>query len=422
MVRVRPFGGLRPVPEKVNDVASPPYDVLNSQEAREKAKDNPLSFLHVVKPEIDLDPAIDLYDDRVYAKGRENLNRLIENNIMVQDEKPCYYVYKLRMGEHEQFGLVAVASVEDYIQDKIKKHEHTRPDKEQDRVNHINHLNAQTGPVFLTYRGNDEINRLIEQSMEKAPVYDFIGHYDVQHIFYVVDDVSLIQAIGDAFSRVDALYVADGHHRSASATRVRNMRMESNPNHTGDEEYNYFLTVIFPDSQMRILDYNRAVKDLKGLSTDEFLSKIEDQFEISIQGCAGCTGCEDMAYRPKTVHEFGMYLDEQWFGLKSKEGTFDPSDPISCLDVSILQENLLTPILGIEDPRIDKRIHFVGGIRGLKELERLVDGGDYAVAFSLFPTSIHQLLSVADAGKVMPPKSTWFEPKLRSGVVVHMLD
>ena len=294
MVRVRPFGGLRPVPEKVNDVASPPYDVLNSQEAREKAKDNPLSFLHVVKPEIDLDPAIDLYDDRVYAKGRENLNRLIENNIMVQDEKPCYYVYKLRMGEHEQVGLVAVASVEDYIQDKIKKHEHTRPDKEQDRVNHINHLNAQTGPVFLTYRGNDEINRLIEQSMEKAPAYDFIGDYDVQHIFYVVDDVSLIRAIGDAFSRVDALYVADGHHRSASATRVRNMRMESNPNHTGDEEYNFFLTVIFPDSQMRILDYNRAVKDLKGLSTDEFLSKIEDQFEISIQGCAGCTGCEDM--------------------------------------------------------------------------------------------------------------------------------
>lgn len=423
MARVKPFRGIRPAPEKVNDVASPPYDVLNSIEAREKAKDNPDSFLHVVKPEIDLDPSVDPYDSMVYAKGAENLNCLIEQKILIQDDTPCFYIYKLRMGEHEQVGLVAVASVEDYIENRIKKHEHTRPDKEQDRVNHINHLNAQTGPVFLTYRGNDKIDHLLMQGMAKEPVYDFIGDYDVQHIFHVVDDDTLIEAIADEFSRVEALYVADGHHRSAAATVVRNMRMENNPNHTGDEAYNFFLTVIFPDYQMRILDYNRAVSDLRGMSPDEFLSKIEEKFEVYIQGCAaGCTKCDDLAYRPRAIHDFGMFLDGQWFSLKPKEGTFDPSDPISCLDVSILQENLLSAILGIKDPRTDKRIHFVGGIRGLKELERLVDSGDYAVAFSLFPTSIDQLLSVADAGKVMPPKSTWFEPKLRSGVVVHMLD
>ena len=424
MARIKPFRGLRPVPEKVAEVASPPYDVLNSDEAREKAKDNPLSFLHVVKPEIDLDPAIDHYDPKVYAKGAENLNRLIDQKVLVQDGKPCYYVYRLRMGDHEQVGLVAIASVEDYVQNRIKKHEHTRPDKEQDRVNHINHLNAQAGPVFLTYRANQEIDDLIEKSMTKDPVYDFVGDYDVQHTFYVVEDASLIQRITDAFSRIDALYVADGHHRSAAATRVRNIRKEADSHPTGEKAYDYFLTVIFPDSQMRILDYNRVVADLNGLSMDAFLDKLAEKFDVLIQGasCEGCGGCGGIPYRPQEVHDFGMYLDGEWFSLKPKEGAFDPHDPISQLDVSILQENLLSPILGIEDPRTDKRIHFVGGIRGLSELERLVDSGDYKVAFSLFPTSIAQLLSVADAGKVMPPKSTWFEPKLRSGVVIHKLD
>jgi len=422
MVQVKPFRGMRPTPEKIGEVASPPYDVLSSEEAREKAKDHPNSFLHVVKPEIDLDPSTHLYDPRVYAQGRKNLKRLIKKGILSQDEKPCFYIYKLRMGEHEQVGLVAVASVEDYIQNRIKKHENTRPDKEQDRVNHIDHLNAQTGPVFLTYRAREEINESIKTGMEKKPVYDFIGDYDVHHTFHVVGDEALIQKIQEGFSRIEALYVADGHHRSAAATRVREIRMKQNPQHTGNEEYNYFLSVIFPDSQMRILDYNRIVTDLMGMSTEEFLSKVEEKFEINIQGCAGCAGCGEMAYRPRTIHNFGMYLDGQWFSLTAKETTFDSSDPISCLDVSILQENLLSPILGIENPRTDKRIHFVGGIRGLEELARLVDSGDYTVAFSLYPTSIDQLLSVSDAGKVMPPKSTWFEPKLRSGVVIHMLD
>jgi uncharacterized protein (DUF1015 family) len=424
MAHVKPFRGLRPVPEKVGDVASPPYDVLNSEEAREKAKDNPLSFLHIVKPEIDLDPSVDLYDPKVYAKGAENLKRLIDDKVMVQDEKPCYYIYKLRMGDHEQIGLVAVASVADYIQNKIKKHEHTRPDKEQDRVNHVNHLNAQTGPVFLTYRASQEIDKLIQEGMKNEPVYDFVGDYEVQHTFYVVDESSLIDKISKAFAAIDALYVADGHHRSAAATRVRNMRMEANPGHTGEEAYNYFLTVIFPDSQMRILDYNRVATDLNGLSEDEFLSKVDEKFDITIQGmsCGACGGCGQEPHRPQAMHEFGLYLDGQWYALKAKESTFDASDPIAQLDVSILQENLLTPILGVQDPRTDKRVAFVGGIRGLTELEKLVDNGTYAVAFALYPTSIHQLLSVADAGKVMPPKSTWFEPKLRSGVVVHLLD
>ena len=422
MVRVRPFRGLRPIPEKVSEVASPPYDVLSSQEAREKAKGHPYSFLHVNKPEIDLDPSIDLYNPRVYAKGRENLKRLIDLGILVQDEKPCLYIYKLRMGDHEQVGLVAVASVEDYIQNRIKKHENTRPDKENDRMTHIDSLNAQAGPVFLTYRAEKEIDSLIAQGMKKKPVYDFVGDYDIKHTFYVVDEETLIQQIVEAFTRIDALYVADGHHRSAAATRVCEARMKKNPKHTGDEEYNYFLSVIFPDSHMRILDYNRVVTDLGGMSTETFLSKIEEKFEIEIEGCAGCKGCDDMAYRPKAVHNFGMYLNRQWFSLTAKEGTFDVSNPISCLDVSILQENLLSPILGIKDPRTDKRINFVGGIRGLGELTKLVDSGEYAVAFSMYPTTIQQLLDVADAGKVMPPKSTWFEPKLRSGIVVHMLD
>jgi uncharacterized protein (DUF1015 family) len=424
MIHVKPFRGVRPIPEKVSEVASPPYDVLNSEEAREKAKDRPLSFLHVVKPEIDLNPSIDLYDPRVYAKGAENLKSLIKQKILIQDEKPCFYIYKLRMGDHTQVGLVAVASVEDYIQNRIKKHENTRPDKEQDRVNHIDSLNAQTGPVFLTYRAKKEIDDLIKKGMEKDPVYDFIGDYNVQHTFYVVDDDSIIHRIGEEFSRVESLYVADGHHRSAAATRVREMRIKQNPQHTGDEEYNFFLSVIFPDSQMRILDYNRTVADLKGILPEEFLNRVEQKFVVQSHdpNSRGITETGEKAYRPREAHTFGMYMNGQWYKLTAKEGSFNPTDPIGGLDVSILQENLLSPILGIENPRTDKRIHFVGGIRGLEELQRLVDGGNYAVAFSLYPTSIHQLLMVSDAGKVMPPKSTWFEPKLRSGVVVHMLD
>lgn len=424
MIKVKPFRGMRPVPDKVSEVASPPYDVLNSQEAREKVKSNPLSFLHVVKPEVDLDLSIDPYDPQVYKKGAENFRRLIEDGILFRDEKPCFYIYKLRMEDREQIGLVAGASVDDYNENRIKKHEFTRPDKEQDRLNHIDNLNAQTGPVFLTYRAKREIDELMEKGMANGPVYDFVGDYHVQHIFYVVDDESLIQQIQDAFSDIDVLYVADGHHRSAAASRVQAARKADNSNYTGEEEYNYFLSVIFPDSQMHIMDYNRAVKDLNGKSIEGFLAEISEKFEVQTisEYCGEGSESAQSGYRPQKMHEFGMYLNGKWYCLKAKKGAFNETDPIEQLDVSILQNNLLDPVLGIQDQRTDKRIHFVGGIRGLGELERLVNSKEYMVAFSLYPTSIGQLLSVADADKVMPPKSTWFEPKLRSGVVIHMLD
>jgi uncharacterized protein (DUF1015 family) len=423
MITVKPFRGLRPVQNKVKDIASPPYDVLSSREAREKANGNPLSFLHVIKPEIDFEPDIDPFDPMVYSKGAENLKKLIDQGVLVQDKKSCYYIYKLTMEGREQIGLVAAASVEDYNEDRIKKHEFTRPDKENDRVRHVDNLNAQSGPVFLTYRAQKEIDDLLQKGMENKPVYDFIGDYQVQHTFYVVDNDNLIQKILEAFRKLDTLYVADGHHRSAAASRVHELRKAKNPNHTGEEEYNYFLTVIFPDSQMLIMDYNRVVRDLNGLSTDTFLDMVAEKFDVlEPEVCCGCTGCEERAFRPQKMHQFGMYLKGKWHCLTAKEGSFNASDPIAVLDVAILQNNLLTPILGIQDPRTDKRIDFVGGIRGLAELEHLVNSREYEVAFSMYPTSIQQLMAVADAGKVMPPKSTWFEPKLRSGVVVHMLD
>jgi len=414
MAVVKPFRGLRPLPEKVGEVASPPYDVLNSDEARERAKDNPISFLHVIKPEIDFDPGVDPYTKKVYKKGGENLQNLINNGILVQDKSPSYYVYKLKMEGREQVGLVACASVEDYNNDRIKKHEFTRPKKEEDRLNHIDCLNAQTGPVFLTYRAEKQINNLISEAMNKKPVYDFTGDYDVQHTLYIVDNEELIKKIREAFNEIEALYVADGHHRSAAASRLQKIRKDNNPHHTGEEEYNYFLSVIFPHDQMHILDYNRIVKDIGGMSEQEFIGKVSEMFEVKEYN-------KNEPFKPQNVHEFGMYLSGTWFHLQAKEEIFDDSDPIDRLDVAILQNNILEKLLGITDPRNDERIDFVGGIRGLKELEKRVEKGDYKVAFSLYPTTIDQLLSVADAGEVMPPKSTWFEPKLCSGVVVHKL-
>ena len=424
MVQVKPFKGLRPKPDMVDKVASPPYDVLSSEEARRKTEGNPYSFLHVVKPEIDLDPSIDVHDASVYEKGAANLRRLIEEDVMIRDTKPNFYAYKLRMGEHEQIGLVALASVDDYEADRVKKHEHTRPDKEQDRVNHIDRQNAQAGPVFLTYRADAKVDALMEKAMSKDPVYDFTGDYDIQHTFYVIDDESLIRDIEDTFKQIDSLYVADGHHRSAAAQRVRDLRMQNNKDHTGKESYNYFLTVIFPDSQMQILDYNRVVKDLNDLSVDQFLDRVSETFDVDLLGpSGGCCGQDHSeSFRPAHTDEFGLYIDGQWYRLVAKTGSFDKSDPIDSLAVSILQNNILSSILNIQDPRTDDRVQFVGGIRGLKALEYLVDNGEYAAAFALYPTTIAQLLAVADAGKVMPPKSTWFEPKLRSGIVVHMLD
>ncbi len=414
MAEIKAFRGLRPTPEKVDQVASPPYDVLNSDEARQKVKGAPLSFLHVIKPDIDLDPDIDPHDPTVYAKGGENLRNLINDGIMIQDGNPCYYIYRLKMNDHIQTGLVAAASVEDYVHNRIKKHEYTRPDKEQDRMTHIDSLNAQTGPVFLTYHAVPEVDELIAFGMQQHPTYDFSGDYQVRHTLWVVDDPDLIKKITAAFAAIDALYVADGHHRSAAAVRVRDNRRAANPNHTGQEEYNHFLSVIFPDNQMQILDYNRVVTDLNGMDPDTFLEKTGENFTITPQ--------PGTRYKPDTLHCFGMYLKDTWYRLTPKDGLFDKSDPIESLDVSILQGNLLNPVLGIVDPRRDERINFVGGIRGLEELERLVDSGEYEVAFALFPTTISQLLAVADANKVMPPKSTWFEPKLASGVVVHLLD
>jgi uncharacterized protein (DUF1015 family) len=413
MARIEPFKGIRPPKEYVEKVSSPPYDVLNSAEAKKLTANNHYSFLRITKPEVDLPDGTDLYSDEVYNKAKENFTKFLEDKILVQDEKKCFYLYKQIWGDHVQVGLVAGASCRDYQDDIIKKHEFTRPDKEDDRMRHIETLNANTGPVFLTFKHKDSIDALFEKGMSQEPEYDFTTANGVRHIFYVVDDDELIAGIKAEFAKIDYLYVADGHHRSASATRVKIKREEANPGHTGDEEYNFFLSVIFPDNQMKILPYNRVVKDLKGMCKAEFFGKIGDKFDYDD---------EEGLKEPRKSGEFCLYIEGKWYRLTAKEGSYNKDDAVAALDVSILQDNLLGPILGIDNPRTDKRINFVGGIRGTKELERLVDGGDYKVAFSFYPTTIQQLFSVADSGNVMPPKSTWFEPKLESGLVTHSLD
>lgn len=418
MAIIKPFAALRPKKEFAEKVAAPPYDVLDSQEAREMAKGNPYSFLHISKPEIDLPDNIDLYDDRVYAKGKENFEKFIREGILVQDEKPLFYIYRQIMGNHSQVGIVAGTSVEDYEKDIIKKHELTREDKENDRLRHIATLKAQTGPVFLTYPARESIDQLVESVISSSePEYDFESrdkYATVRHTFWVIRDENLIKRIQEEFAAIPYLYVADGHHRSAAATRYKQMRQAENPNHTGQEEYNYFLSVIFPHNQMQILDYNRLVKDLNGLSEEEFLSRLEKIFVVEKVGSS--------VYKPSRAHEFSMYLSGQWYKLTARDGVFNPADPLDRLDVNILQKNVLHPILGIENPRKDKRIDFVGGIRGLKELQDRVDSGTWKVAFALYPTSIEDLMSIADAGQIMPPKSTWFEPKLKSGLAIHLVD
>jgi len=411
MARIEPFQGLRPRKDLAEKIAAPPYDVLSSEEARELAQGNPYSFLHVGKPEIDLPPGTDLYADEVYAKGRENFTRFINEKALLQDTKKCFYIYKQIWGEHVQIGLVAGASCQDYQDDVIKKHELTREDKERDRQRHIETLNAQTGPVFLTYKRREAVDRLVEQAMARAPESDFLTYDGVRHIFFVVDDEALVAAIRDEFRRLDVLYVADGHHRSAAATKIKIKRQQANPGHTGDEEYNFFLAVIFPHNQMKILPYNRVVKDLNGMAAVDFLARVSERFT-----------CEPSPEKvPSMPQEFAMYLEKQWYRLRAKTGSFDAADAIASLDVSILQANLLAPVLGIRDPRTDKRIDFVGGIRGTAELEKKVDSGKFAVAFSFRATTIEQLFAVADAGKIMPPKSTWFEPKLKDGLVSHLI-
>lgn len=409
-VTVKPFLGFRPFPDKAVQIASPPYDVLNSKEAREMAKNEPLSFLHVVKPEIDLAPDINLYDDSVYAKGRENLDNWL-NSHYSQDETPCFYVYQQKMGDHIQAGIVGSASVEDYLEDRIKKHEHTRADKEADRTRHVDTLDANTGPVFLTYKAEAQLDEIVNEIRKQDPVYDFVSPDGVGHTFWVVKDSAKLSAIEDAFKKIPCTYVADGHHRSASGANIGKQRKEANPSHTGDEEYNFFMAVLFPHNQLKILDYNRVVTDLNGLSHDDFLAKVRESFEVEE---------ENQAVRPKSKKTYGMFLKDKWYRITAKTGTYPGDDPVKSLDVAILQNNLLSPILGIGDPRKDNRIDFVGGIRGLKELEKRVHEG-CEVAFSLHPTSIEQLMAIADAGEIMPPKSTWFEPKLRSGLIIHKL-
>lgn len=412
---IRPFRAIRPAAALANNVAALPYDVMDSDEARKMVVGNPYSFLHVDKAEIDLEPAIDLYDTRVYEKARDNLNQMITDGVFVQDEKPCFYIYKQVMNGRAQIGIVGCASIDDYINNAIKKHELTRADKEQDRINHVDYCDANTGPIFLTYRAKENINQLVNDTIAaKAPVYDFVSEDDIGHTVWVIDEPAVIDAISAEFAAIDSLYIADGHHRSASAVRVGMKRREGKPDYNGEEEFNYFLSVIFPDDQLYIMDYNRIVRDLNGNSQEEFLEKVKEKFVVSPY-----TGSS--ALKPAKKHTFGMYLAGKWMLLEAKEGTYDAADPVARLDVSILQNNLLHPILGIGDPRTDKRIDFVGGIRGLNSLSERVDEGKMAVAFSMYPTTMDDLMDIADAGAIMPPKSTWFEPKLRSGLFVHKL-
>lgn len=413
MPLILPFAGLRPAPGRAADVLAPPYDVLNTDEARARVDGKPWSFLHISKPEIDLPPKTDPYSPAVYAKGMENFEHMQREGVLARDPQPCYYLYRLVMGTHTQTGLVAVASVADYDTNRIRKHEFTRPDKEDDRVRQIDALNAQTGPVFLTYRHSGVIDALSAAVAAGVPDVDVRADDGVQHTLWVIRDPGQIDTISRTFDAMKCLYIADGHHRSAAASRVAAARRAANPAHSGGESYNYFLSVIFPDNQMQILDYNRVLKDLNGHSVEEFVAEIAEAFNVEVGPAL---------VKPGRAREFGMYLNGRWYRLHIDEEFVPDDDPVKRLDVSLLQDNLLSPILGIGDPRLDKRVDFVGGIRGLEELERRVDSGEMACAFSIFPTSMADLMSVADAGKVMPPKSTWFEPKLADGLVSHVLD
>ena len=410
MPLIKPFAGLRPVPERAEEVVAPPYDVLNSAEARERADGRPWSFLHISKAEIDLPEGTDPYDPSVYAKSAENLRKMMQEGILIREDKPCYYVYRLIMDGHSQVGLVATASVADYDINRVRKHEYTRPAKEDDRVRQIEALNAQTGPVLLAYKSQADMDAILEQTTKQPPLVDVTADDGVQHTFWVIDDDATIEKISAGFDAMDAVYIADGHHRSASASRVAKSHALSDAG--GDQSSDYFLSVIYPHNQMNILDYNRVITDLNGLSKDEVLGKVKAAFTVTEASSA---------VKPTKATEFGMYLGGQWYRLNINTELV-PDDPVASLDVSLLADNVIEPVLGISDQRTDNRIDFVGGIRGLAELERRVDSGEMAIAFSFYPTSMEALMAVADADEVMPPKSTWFEPKLADGLVSHVLD
>ena len=410
MADIRPFPAIRPAKGKEADIAALPYDVYSRAEAREAVKDRPLSFLRIDRAETQLPEDMDLYDSRVYEKAKELLWGMVANGDFVQDEQPCYYLYELTMNGRSQTGIVACASVDDYLENRIKKHENTRREKEEDRVRHVDVCGAQTGPIFLAYRGREDLKKLVEREKQKEPLFDFVSEDGIRHRGWKISGPAELQAIRQAFADMDALYIADGHHRAASAVRVGVKRREAHPGYTGEEEFNYFLSVIFPDDELLIMDYNRVVKDLNGLSPEEFLEKLGEFFEIRKL---------PEAAHPGRKGEIALFLEDQWYLLTLKERYAD-SDPVEGLDVSLLQKLVLGPVLGIQDPKTDRRIDFVGGIRGLSELECRVHT-DMKAAFAMYPTSIGELFAVADAGRLMPPKSTWFEPKLRSGLFIHAL-
>jgi len=413
---VKPFRGLRPDKKIADKLSCLPYDVMNSKEASQMAEGNPYSFLHITRAEIDLDENIDPHSKAVYDKSIENFQKFQDEKFLVKDSKPKFYIYAQTMDGRTQYGIAGAAFCEDYQNGIIKKHELTRPDKEDDRMVHIKTINANAEPVFLSYRAVPEIDTIVSGIVNsQKPEYDFISNDGFGHKLWVIDNDETNKKIEKLFAeKVPALYVADGHHRTAAAARVGLEKKAQNPNHKGNEEYNYFLAVIFPDNQLKIMDYNRVIKDLNGLSDEEFLEKLSKSFEISDKG--------NEVYAPKKLHEFSMYLSGKWYKLSAKEGTFENSDPIGVLDVTILTKQVLEPLLDIKDLRTSKRIDFVGGIRGLKELKRRVDSGEMKCAFALYPVSMSQLLNIADTGNIMPPKTTWFEPKLRSGLVIHTLD
>lgn len=413
MPKITPFQSVRPNPSLADRIAALPYDVYNREEACIEVKKEPLSFLKIDRAETQFDNSVDTYDDRVYEKARETLDEMIADGSFLMDEKPCFYVYELTMNGRSQTGIVACSSIDDYVNGTIRKHENTREEKEIDRINHVDRTNAQTGPIFLVYRSVEEINRIIRKEKEKTPVYDFTSPDGITHRAWVISDSNVIEKMEQAFAAVPTTYIADGHHRCASAVKVGLKRRKEHPDYTGQEEFNHFLSVLFPDDQLYIMPYNRVVKDLAGMKKEEFLEAVRKAgFTVSYLG--------DTPFAPEEKGTFGMYLNDGWYRLTADKSLV-VDDPVEGLDVSILQNNLLRPILKITDPRTDKRIDFVGGIRGLSELEKRV-AEDCTVAFSMYATSIQELLDVADAGLLMPPKSTWFEPKLRSGLFIHRLD
>lgn len=414
MAIIKPFKGIRPKRELVEKIASRPYDVLNSEEARAEAAGNEMSLYHIIKPEIDFPVGTDEHDEKVYRKAAENFEKFQKNGWLVQDSKENYYVYAQTMNGKTQYGLVVCAYVDDYMTGKIKKHELTRKDKEEDRMKHVRVNNANVEPVFFAYPHNNELDAIVKEVTKGKPEYDFVAPLDgFGHTFWLIEDEAKIKRITEIFATIPSLYIADGHHRSAAAALVGDEKRRQNPAHKGNEEYNYFMAVCFPDDQLTIIDYNRVVKDLNGLTDEQFIEKLKKNFDVELKG-------KDI-YKPSKLHNFSMYLSGNWYSLTAKAGTYDDKDPIGVLDVTVSSNLILDEILGIKDLRTDKRIDFVGGIRGLGELKRRVDSGEMRVALALYPVSMQQLIDIADTNNIMPPKTTWFEPKLRSGLVIHKL-